>query len=168
MTKSRNLRCPQSFTLAQRLAYYTGAALANGCRPWTGYKDPDGYGHLFWKRQARIASQLVLENKLGRPLMSGMETRHTCDHTWCVEPSHVIEGTPKQNVEDCIVRGRRARTHGEANSRALLNENQVHRIITLKGKVPQRILAARYNVSRATISHIHSGRNWKYITGEDT
>ena len=42
--------------------------------------------------------------------------RHTCDHGWCIEPTHLIDGSKRDNAYDMIERGRfpfRYRNDGE-------------------------------------------------------
>lgn len=37
----------------------------------------------------------------------GSVVRHTCDNEACVNPDHLIVGTQKENIADCIARGRK-------------------------------------------------------------
>lgn len=75
-------------------------------------------------------------------------------------------GTPAENSADTKRHGRhRNDAHpGEKNGRAVLTEQQVREIRTryAAGGVFQRELGEEYGVSTATISHVISGRNWKY------
>ncbi len=50
---------------------------------------------------------------------------------------------------------------GANNPRARLTDAQVEEIRGLKGKLGQRAIAKRYNVSRTTIQWIHQGKHWK-------
>jgi len=45
---------------------------------------------------------------IGRAIRDGFESCHRCDNESCVRPSHLFEGTPKQNVHDSEAKGRRA------------------------------------------------------------
>jgi len=79
---------------------------------------PDKYGCHQWPRAAVIGyyckvsiemqsykvHRLALERKLGRPIRSGFECRHTCDCKSCVNPEHLEEGTHKENMEDRALR----------------------------------------------------------------
>jgi hypothetical protein len=55
--------------------------------------------------------RLVLAEKLGVPLkaLDGVVVRHTCDNPRCINPEHLIPGTPADNNKDRAVRGRSAK-----------------------------------------------------------
>jgi hypothetical protein len=56
-------------------------------------------------------NRVALEQKLGRPLLPGMQALHTCDNPPCRNPEHLYEGTQKQNIADVLARGH----HFQAN-----------------------------------------------------
>lgn len=88
--------------------------------------------------------------------------RHKCDNTRCCNPNHLEPGTPAQNVQDKVERGRAPR--GSDIMRAVLNENAVAMI---KRRIASgelhRVIADDFNVSRAAISQIASGKNWAWV-----
>lgn len=49
---------------------------------------------------------LALEEKLGRELARGMYACHHCDNRTCCQPEHLFEGTPSDNVQDMMAKGR--------------------------------------------------------------
>lgn len=61
-----------------------------------------GIGRTRTVRCARI----VLEAKLGRDLLPGMQACHTCDHPPCIRPEHLFEGTQQDNARDMASKGR--------------------------------------------------------------
>lgn len=52
--------------------------------------------------------------------------RHTCDNGRCIEITHLVPGTQKDNVRDMYERGRAVQydRRGERNSRAVLTDEQ--------------------------------------------
>jgi hypothetical protein len=73
--------------------------------------------------------------------------------------------TKSDRVKHSFKAGRNS-TRGERSPTAKLNEEQVKEIlVALSEGVLQRELAAKYEVSRAQIGHIRSGRNWGHLRG---
>lgn len=73
---------------------------------------------------------------------------HHCDVPACVNPNHLFLGTPKDNVQDCIQKGRSARcVRGKANPRRRMANAQ---------KVPYSdySVIAKLRASGATLSSI--------------
>ena len=76
-------------------------------------------------------------------------TRHTCDTPLCVNPDHLIEGTPHDNMQDCIARGR------ARNGNIKLNP-MIWQAIR-ESCESNAILAARYGVHPAHVRKIKRG-----------
>jgi len=80
--------------------------LAEGdCWEWLGSTSTSGYAQLRWRGKTRFASHVSL-TLFGRPRPDGMCALHTCDNPICVNPNHLWWGTQKDNVDDCIAKGR--------------------------------------------------------------
>lgn len=108
---------------------------------------------------------------------------HHCDRPACVNPAHLWLGTNLQNARDKIAKGRavlppppRGDTHhfrlrpemvprGENHSAAKLTEAQVRLMhqYYAAGGVTQADLAAEFNLQRATVSQILSGKRWRHV-----
>lgn len=96
----------------------------------------------------------------------GMMVCHTCDNPPCVNPRHLFIGRMVDNMRDCIAKGRFAFPDprpGTSNNHNKLSENDVLTIRSQRGSVSQRALARMYGVSQGTISHIMTGRNWRWF-----
>lgn len=77
----------------------------DGCWGWTGQRDKDGYAVFFYERKQYRAAPFALKLD-GRPVPEGMYGLHHCDNPECTRPDHLYPGTPQQNVDDMISRGR--------------------------------------------------------------
>jgi len=128
---------------------------SSGCWEWQGPCDKDGYGLFFYTATQYRAARLALKLD-GRPVPSGMYACHHCDNPVCVRASHLYVGSPKQNVEDALRRGRK-----NPMTNAKLTEHQV--IAIRKAAGTHEAIAAQYDVSRATVSLIRGRRTWRHL-----
>lgn len=72
--------------------------------PWVGGKGFP-YGHMRIKGKMFKAHRLMYEYFYG--VSPGeLKVLHRCDNPKCVRPSHLFLGTQKDNVRDCIAKGR--------------------------------------------------------------
>lgn len=55
---------------------------------------------------------------LSRGRVAQENVLHTCDVRLCVEPSHLFEGTQKQNIRQAVARGRHICGYGLHQKRA--------------------------------------------------
>lgn len=80
-------------------------AVDTPCVEYEGTRNSGGYGVLARPvHGSRLAHRAALAEKLGRPVEGVV--RHACDNPPCVNPEHLDEGTPAQNVDDAWRRGR--------------------------------------------------------------
>jgi hypothetical protein len=78
----------------------------NACWEWLGSKSR-GYGQIGYKYKLMSAHRLSFLMFNGN-LIDGLVVMHTCDNPCCVNPNHLIQGTHKQNMQDCANKGRNA------------------------------------------------------------
>ena len=130
------------------------------CIEWPFGKTRAGYGRLQIDGVEIYAHRYASEMANGKP-PKGTYAAHKCGNPSCVNPAHLYWATPAENSADKLLHGTSQR--GERHGHALLTEENVREILSLKGLVSQRKLADRFGVTQPTISDIHTGRTWGWL-----
>lgn len=139
------------------------------CWIWEGCKNPKGYGVISAKPHHIMAHRLSLVLEQG-VLHKGLVVMHSCDNPPCCNPSHLREGTPRENVYDCIekkrfrvgyARGEQIGSHKLSEADVLAIREELKDIDYIIGKYPP--IAKRYGVSTSLIGHIRNRNIWKHI-----
>lgn len=79
---------------------------STGCWNFLGCKDAGGYGRIRVNYKHWQAHRYSLSLVLGRDIKRGMVVMHKCDNPACVNPEHLLEATQRDNMLDCIQKGR--------------------------------------------------------------
>lgn len=119
-----------------------------------------GYGEVRnngKKISAHRASYLVHKGEVG----NGLFICHTCDVVSCVNPDHLYAGTPKENSQDSVRRGRRDRPAGEKNPQSKITD-EIAKIIRYGG-ISVHEAVSRFGISKGRFYNIRSGAAWKHI-----
>ena len=134
------------------------------CWPWMAYIRPDGYGRFRTKVGMMLSHRVSWELTNG-PIPHGMYICHSCDTPECCNPDHLFLGTQRDNVRDCMKKGRRYDCRGENNSGAKLTKIDVLAIKHwLKdARWTQKKIAGLFGVCLATINRINTGVSWKNL-----
>lgn len=133
----------------------------DSCWLWTGATNGMGYGKLTTEGRQVGAHRLCLMRVLS--LDNPEVVRHKCDVKLCVNPWHLEPGTQKDNVHDCIERGRRryGRVAGERHGRSKLTREEV---LEIRADLRLgKIVAEEYGISPAQVSLIRSRQRWKHL-----
>lgn len=103
----------------------------------------------------RIAYRIA--NKSDIPV--GMMVCHTCDNPKCCNPRHLFLGTPKDNSQDMVAKGRQI-----SGVRSKLTELDITRILgRLNNGDSPRVIAEQYSISEARVSQIKHGKYIKQL-----
>lgn len=139
------------------------------CWEWAKCLTGNGYGRCRRRSRYVLAHRLAYEAYIGE-VPQGHDVCHTCDNRKCVNPAHLFSGTRKDNMADCIAKGRQCRgerrraaarlsvPRGEAHCRSKLTDAQVTDIRERRASGEKLAgLAAEFGVAETTISQLARG-----------
>lgn len=142
----------------------------DGCWPWLGFKDRDGYGKIGkgGRGGGNLRASRVSWELAHGPIPAGMLVCHTCDNRGCVNPAHLFLGTPLDNMQDKDRKGRGRYIGrglpGEQSPHAKLTEAQVREIRRRRAAGEKVVALGRaYGVTHTLISAIALRRAWRHI-----
>ena len=84
-------------------ACYTVAP--SGCWEWQRATFKSGYGAINVNGRIAYAHRVSFELFVG-PIVDGAFVMHACDNRICVNPTHLLLGSPADNVQDMMAKGR--------------------------------------------------------------
>ena len=129
------------------------------CWEWkAGISRPNGYGKVKIRYKDYRVHRLSYEIEYG-PIPKDMLVCHHCDNKLCVRPSHLFLGTQKDNLKDCIDKGRISR--GEQRPLAKLTKENIKEI-----RIDVRLnkdIALAYSVHPSTIEKIKNRKTWRHV-----
>lgn len=138
------------------------------CWPWKGTPGTWGYGS-FWMDGRNInASQAAYIVTYGPT--GGLFVLHRCDNPPCCNPAHLFLGTQKDNIHDCLKKGR-ARGHfnpdgGKPHPRysaKLTPELVIEARRLWDSGISQSEIGRRFKVNSSTIHAIVRRESWRHI-----
>ena len=144
-----------------RLAIESASILGKSeCISWPYNRNSAGYGMV----SGRLAHRIVCEIAHGSAPTPTHEAAHSCGkgHEGCINPDHLSWKTRAANLADRVEHGTHDR--GERNSQSKITESQVREIRSLKRKSSLREISEAFGISKSTISLIHRGKRWAWVT----
>lgn len=75
------------------------------CWPWTGSRNPAGYG-AFSRGGKRSNTHRVAWEMTHGPIPGRLHVLHACDNPPCCNPAHLSLGTHEDNMADMVAKGR--------------------------------------------------------------
>lgn len=116
---------------------------------------PDrGYGCLKVAGKVVTAHKFAYEREYG-PVKAGLQIRHQCHRTLCVNPSHMLLGTNQQNVQDRIDAGRYAKKLTAEDIRTIRAR--------CKSGETQQAVGADFRLHQACVSNIVNRKYWVHV-----
>jgi len=132
----------------------------SGCWIWGAAINKYGYG------KAKVDGKDITAHRWSWQLFrgdipDGLHVCHTCDVRSCVNPNHLFLGTPKENNDDKIRKGRQGTF--VPNPKRLLSETQVREIRNLRGHMRIVEIAEKFGVDHTNISRIHTRKTYAHV-----
>ena len=126
------------------------------CWIWQGSTISGGYGNFRVRGGHMLVHRFSWELEHGMSIVGKLDVCHHCDNPPCVNPAHLFLASHKSNMLDAAKKGRLA---------SRLNSNDVKEIRKLltDSSLFQRQIGKRYGVSRHVISHIKTGKTWRWV-----
>lgn len=159
---SREKHCSWQCRFLEVLSGFKGI---DGCWDWPKSIAKNGYGTFATNPgEPRTAHRLSMELYLGEPIPQGLFVCHTCDNRKCVNPSHLFLGTPLDNVQDMIRKGRqtdysrvaRGDDHPLRRNPTLAfrkySDELLREMASKANSASRREVAAQYGVAHSTVN----------------
>jgi hypothetical protein len=134
------------------------------CLLWPYAKANYGYAEIRFGGSAgrkRLVHRVVCEAIHGPAPEGKNDAAHSCGNRLCVNPRHIRWATRKENNDDKLIHGTSNR--GERHGMAKLTADDVREIRSLRGKIKQREIAARFGINRNTVLDIQTGKRWSWL-----
>lgn len=153
--------------LVEQLCAKLSPPNTKGCREWTAARDWNGYGSTYAFRRQWKAHRLFYFLWYGEIPM-GHSVLHRCDNPPCCNPEHLFTGTAKDNMDDCVSKGRALGPRGEMNGQHKLIASEVLEIRRRYKPFSRNgnnmySLAKEFGVHATTIHDIIHWKKWRSL-----
>lgn len=144
--------------------FYEKINFTDTCWLWTAGQSGRGYGG-YSINTIKFPAHVICWSFFNGRVPKGLNVCHSCDVKLCVNPNHLWVGTQKENIADCVSKGRFTvvRAHGVDHGRTKFTEEHVKTILVLGPLIPVKNIAKLFKVSKNAIYPILYRRNWKHI-----
>lgn len=154
--------------------FWSSIRKSDQCWEWTAGRFSGGmrYG------QFRVGKKKVKAHRFSwlmhfGEIPEGMRVLHKCDNPICVRPDHFFLGTDRDNIADCVAKGRsrngsaehRELWTGERNAAAKITANVAAEIRETRRRstLTLKQIGARYGLCQSQVRNIVTGRSWQEV-----
>lgn len=119
------------------------------CWEWTGTKNKHGYGkfrNTTNQKDSLVYAHIFSFEHWFWKVPEGYVVCHKCDNPSCVNPDHLFSGTPKDNMQDAVSKGR--------TRKGVLSKEKINAIKSLDGVIPQSKIAKKFGFTQSHISNL--------------
>ena len=92
-------------SMAERLLEKSLLNSETECVEWLGFKNDLGYGRFRANGKKELTHRESYRTFIGE-IPENKRICHHCDNPSCINPTHLFAGTDKDNIQDCIKKGR--------------------------------------------------------------
>jgi hypothetical protein len=156
--KATEERRVASYTCKEIARFWSKIAIGETgeCWEWQACLNNKGYGQFGLRRKLALAHRIAWLLTYG-PIPIGLEVCHRCDNPSCCNPRHLFLGTHRANAIDAARKGRLSKK---------LTQEDVSCICEMRdGGMPLAKIAEEFSVAKCTVSDIHLGFAWSWLTG---
>lgn len=167
MPRGINRRLPIDLTPNLIARFHDGVCVSgpDECWPWQRCIR-NGYGAIKHHGKVIGAHRVAYVIANGEP-EDGHIVRHTCDNKICCNPSHLVEGTPADNVHDMHERGQARVLQGALRPNSVLTEPLVRAIRLIRETLgyTHRRIAAELGLEAHVdaVKGVVEGKSWKHL-----
>jgi HNH endonuclease len=137
----------------------------SGCWLWVGSRHRQGYGRI--RIEGKLYGAHVRSYKLFKgEIPKGLYVLHSCDTPSCCNPMHLRVGTQKENMAECVSKGRFRKSHGTLNNLAKLTDADILDI--RNSALSPKALSEKYDIDRTNVHQIVSGKTWQHVPMPET
>lgn len=157
--------------LANRFWWKVLITDAQSCWPFMGAISSNGYGSFAIDKTKKKSAHVVAYELFYGPTTPGLDVMHSCDNRSCCNPSHLSEGTRRENLNQARERGRmidfggiKPDNRGEKQGHATLTDAQAKEVWSLRENgTSQREIGELYGVDRRVIGRIWNQQTWRHL-----
>jgi len=145
-------------------AFWSNAAIKadEDCWEWQGTLAHNGYGLYAPLPGVLLKAHRIAYTLTNGEIPKGLFICHKCDNPKCCNPNHLFAGTPADNMQDKVNKGRQSSLPGTNNGNAKLTEAQIKAIY--HDPRTNKEIANEYNIVPSYVSQIKLKKIWKHIT----
>lgn len=153
--------------MSERFWKKVAVGSAKECWPFMGNRNTAGYGVFSpsANHEGRMLAHRMAWKITHGDIPPGGLICHNCDNPPCCNPGHLFCGTPLDNVQDCMNKGRFNHARGEQCHGAKLKEKDVVEIrkMAAYGGIQNKTIAAIYGIDRSYIGKIIKRIKWRHV-----
>lgn len=151
--------------LTHEARFWKSVRKTDGCWLWEAGCDRDGYGRfaaIIGGVPTRLATRYSYMLHTGEVLDSSVLIMHSCDTPRCVNPGHLSAGTPRENSQDMVRKGRHISGNKQkAHKLSKVTDDQVRDILRDPRRYPE--IAKEYGLSYQHIVEIKTRTSRGYV-----